>query len=242
MRSTRLPGPVERRTSGFTVTELLVATALLGVVLLALLTLTRGSLRFTDLNNAVSISVEQIADAEGYLSDNIRQAKAVLLNAYVLNETGSDTAYDCNGATTNRCIGILSPVVDADQDSQPIVNFDLVIFAIDEIGTLYADEGLPRGFDGSSTLVLLEYRVRNVCASTCATIAGANIVDRSLTDPVGFILGNLSDTDADGSDVTFFDVEGTNLLMNFVVRADSSVSSPYILRETPVALQVAVRE
>ena len=231
-----------RARNGFTITELLVASALLGVVLLALLTLTRGSLRFTDLNNAVSVSIEQIADAEGYLSDNIRQAKAVLLNAYVLDEDGEDTLYECQGATTNRCIGILAPVVDATQDAQPIVNFDLVIFAVEPIGTLYESEGLARGFDGTSTLALLEYRARNVCSTTCATIAGADLVDQSVTDPVGFILGNLSDTDADGSDVTFFAVEGTNLFMNFAVRADSTVSSPYILRETPVALQVAVRE
>ena len=230
---------------GFTLVELLVAIALLGIILTGLLSLVRGSLRFTSLNSAVSFSVEDVADAEGYLTDKFREAKLVLANIAVLSPGGA-TLYDCQTLVTNDCVGVLSPVVDTSQASQPIVNFDLSVFVVQPIDALYEDEGLPRGWEGADTLALIEYRNENLCATACDSVPGLlplSTANRTIDDPPGFLLGNLAATNGAGADVAFFDVieGGTNLFLNFVVRADSSTSNPYVVSQTPVALQVAVR-
>src|SRR5690606_24264128 len=117
---------------------------------------------------------------------------------------------DC-GADPGTCISVLTPVVDTGDPGQPIVDFDLSFFNVEPIGTLYATDGLPRGFEGEETLALLEYRVQNVCAiAGTAPCSSAPITlsaaQRTFDGTPGYLVGGLSATDADGNAVETFRV------------------------------------
>ena len=232
---------MKRDRIGFTMVEVLVAMFILSVITAGLFALTSSTLRFTGLTRAISTSVEDIADAEGYLSDTLRTAKAVYTSASV-DIVGSGT-YNCVDTNGGRCIAALTPVLGSGAD-EPIENFDLSMFAVIPIGTLYAAEGLDRGWQGVDTLVLVEYRVSNICAGVCSTPPSpAAWVGTPL--PVGVLLGGLSDEDAAANDVAFFSVPATGeytVQVSIVARANAQARQPFVIKETPVALQVAIRD
>lgn len=239
---------------GFTIVELLVALALVGFLLTGLLALTRSALGFTGLSSAISTSVQSIAEAEGYLADKFRLAKRVDASEQLLASDGT-TLIDCQTSGSGsvppgRCLTILTPVVSAGGD-QAIIDFDLSVFNVQPIEDLYAANGIPRGYDGEDTLALVEYKVENVCAlggtAPCSLApVSLNAVQRTFTGDIGLLVTGISPVDGNGIAVETFDVDdaatgGTILLLKIVARVNSSVGSPYAVRETPVELGVAVR-
>lgn len=232
-----------RSHAGFTLIEVLVAMALLGVVAAGMLALTRGSLRFTGLSSAMSVTIEDIADAEGYLSDTFRNAKAVFSTMQLLDAGGS-VVVDCDLAATGRCVAVLTPVQDTSDAAQPIVDYDLSVFSIEPIDDRYEADGLPRGWEDADTLALFEYRISGVCSGTCTAVPGTlTAAQRTWSGSVGYLVGGLSEVDGDGNPVAFFAQPNTSsLVINLVARADAAAGQPFVVRRTPVALQVSVRE
>ena len=237
--------------SGFTLLELLVAMALLGVALTGVLALTRGTLGFTGLTTAIATSVEDVSQAEGYLADTFRAAKAVY-TAQKMLDSGGNVILDCATASGGRCISLLTPVVDAGAVGQPIVDYDLSFFSVEPIGSRFADVGIPRGWNGASTLALFEYRIEDVCAiagsAPCSTIPGTLSADqRTFNGEAGFLVGGMSARDASDTLVETFEINSTgaggttSMVLRMVTRADSNVGQPFTVRETPVELQVSVR-
>lgn len=233
------------RLKGFTLIEVLVSLLVLSFVLAGLFSLTRSTLRFTGLTRAMSTSIEDIADAEGYLTDMIRNAKAVYGSASV-------PGFSCNNTTApiGRCIAVVSPVLGTGV-GQPITNFDLSVFSVQDIGNLFLATGLDRGWigPGGERLALVEYRVTELCGvSGCSQISqipGApNVRTGNVTVDVGFLLGSLAAVDESGAGVVFFDAPEDaeyTVQVSIVVRADAQASQPFVVKRTPVALQVAMR-
>lgn len=242
--------PHVRRTLGLTLVELMVAFALVSVVLMGMLALTRSTLGFTGLTTSIATSVEDVSQAEGYLADAFRAAKAVYTDETLL-ESGSPIV-DCDTVANGRCIAMLTPVTDLSAVGQPIVDYDLSFFNVEPIGTRFEALGIPRGWDGEDTLALFEYRVENVCSiggtAPCSRVPPAlSPAQRTFTGEVGFLVGGISAIDAAGANVSTFAVNNTgaggttSLVLRMVTRADSRVGQPYTVRETPVELQVSVR-
>jgi prepilin-type N-terminal cleavage/methylation domain-containing protein len=252
------PHRSHRRNTGFTLVELLVAIAIFGVILAGLLALVRGTARFTSLNVAVSTSVEDLSDAEGYVIDSLREAKSVISGeVHVVDSATSTTVFICDNdpaSPTNpsfgRCISVYDPVVDGTNPAAPIINYDLSVFVVQPIEDLYSATGLEPGWQGEDTLALIEYKRPSVCSSGCSNVADAigatpRTLGGALEVPAanpGLLLRNLAAEDGAGNDVLFFDVGDarTSLLLNLVVRADSE-SAPFVVSQVPVALQVGVR-
>ena len=232
-----------RNTSGFTLVEILVAIAILGIVLAALFNFSRSTLRFSSTTSAVSDSVADLSDAEGYLTDAMRNAK-VVLSAFTLLRPDSSTLATCDLDASGTCIGLVVPVVDTSQRSQPIVNFNLSAFFVQPIGATFDGLGIAQGWQGEDTLSLIEYRVENLCTSPCSSFVTAlSPAQRTVSLDPGFVLGGLSDVDGGGDPVDVFQViDDSSLLMTFVVRAQDGRSNPYVVSRSPVALQVSVRD
>lgn len=241
---------------GFTLVELLVALLLLSVISAGLLALTTGTLRFTARSQAGSMAIEDVADAEGYLMDRLRAARAVY-QSVVVDLGGSD--FECrttpsDSSPRGRCIAVVSPVLGPAED-EPIIDFDLSVFAVVPIGTLYAAEGLQRGWAGDDTLALVEYRVEEICGG-CSTLP-ADVLESlpSASDTTGFLLGGLVDSlNGDPDDlVEFFrvavvgevDESGAGglqeITITLVVRAGAGAAESQVLRQTSVPVEVIVR-
>lgn len=239
------------RGAGFTIVELMVALLLMGVIATGLLFLTRAVLGFTGLATSVATSVQAVSQAEAYLADKFRLAKRVD-GSEVLVDAGGATVLNCdvNATPQGRCLTVLTPVLGSEAD-QPIVDFDLSAFSVQPMDSLYEDVGVPRGYDGSDTLALVEYRVEGIC-----DIAGTNPcsnppnslsqAQRTVEGDPGLLITGISPIDGNGDTVATFDVGtgstgGTTLVMRIVARTDSSRGQPFIVRETPVELGVSVR-
>src|SRR5690606_38194285 len=109
-------------------------------------------------------TVEDLADAEGYLADTFRNAKAVFSKLELLDSSGN-VVVDCDLALNGNCVAVLTPVQDTSIAAQPIIDYDLSVFSIEPMGSRYASDGLDPGWDGANTLALLEYFVPNICGS-----------------------------------------------------------------------------
>lgn len=229
---------------GVTIVELLVALSILGIVLAVLFSVSRSTLRFTGTTSAVSTSLADLSDAEAYLTDAFRNAKVVLSDFTLLEADGATTLATCSLLADGDCIGVLIPVVDTTTTAQPIVNFDLSAFFVQEVGDTFEDLGIAPGWQGDSTLTLVEYRVESLCSSPCGAFSDAlSTAQRTVTLEPGYVIGGLSATDGNGDDVLVFDlVDEVNLLMTFVVRASDGRANPYVVSRSPVALQVTIRD
>ena len=81
-----------RRTTGLSLVELLLAMAIVGIVLSALLSLTVGTTRVMQTTSSTADVLRDLSDVTGYIGDNIRRARHVLPTATVNGESCAVTA------------------------------------------------------------------------------------------------------------------------------------------------------
>ena len=153
--------------SGFTLVELLVAIAVLGILLSAIVTLTSGFLGFSRQVSAINERLADLTDAMGYVGLN---AKASMR---VYGEAGATRQVSFGGSTftcavddaDEPCIAFVVPEVS--RASGLITGFDFVAYAIRPLSAWTLNPGVPAGWDGATTPVLLEYR-RQLCTGCTA--------------------------------------------------------------------------
>jgi prepilin-type N-terminal cleavage/methylation domain-containing protein len=141
------------RRQGFTLVELLVAIAVLGVVVGVLITVTAGTLTFSARVISDAERLAELRDVTGYMSDNIRRARAVLTDTTV------------NGARCNIADGpgaCFALVVPEARNSEAIDTYLFLAYRIQprsELGALYK---LADAWADANTYVIQEYR-RVIC-------------------------------------------------------------------------------
>lgn len=233
-----------KRSQAFTLVELLIAISILTVVMTALLSLTRGTLRFAAGSSARATTLEALADAEGYLSDSLRNAKGVY-RTWTLLANGESVVCQ-QGAlagVAGRCLAVAAPVVGVSAE-QPIVNFDLKLFVVRPLGSLYASDGLVGRSNTPDTLGLLEFRVPNLCGATACSDVPALPALLSAPGTVGVVLTGLSPVGQAGETVRFLDIPDTELdtvELTLVARARTPTGFVWVAQQTPIPLQVVVR-
>lgn len=232
---------------GVTIVELLVALTLLSFILAGILALTRSTLRFTVFSSQISSQTEVAAAAESYLTDVLRSAKASTIDVQVERSDGTTLNCVYNTLSTapaeeRRCLGVYVPTVDGDGD---IENYDFVVLSIERIGNLYAAEGVDRGWNGTDTLAVLEYRVPSLCASPCSVppvAADGATVD--IPAPPGLILAGLSPLDGatPPQPVDFFNFDGDSTIqLRLVSQARTREGQVFVVDREPLPLFVARR-
>ncbi len=259
---TRSPAPDLRR--GLTILEVLVALLLFSFILAGLFALTRSTLRFTGTSVAAASSITNVSKAEAYVADLFRVAKAVFGTLDVEVAPGNVLQCRLEGDAdpddpipAGRCIELLIPVVDDDGTVQRIIDYDLSVISVEEIGSRFEGAGVERGFDGETTLAMFEYRAFGLCgtggpspAPQCTPGVGVLNLESGATVPVvdaeGLLLVGISPVNAAGTASPTFrlagdDVASRTLLMRFIVRSHGPTGSPFTVRESAVALEVAVR-
>ena len=231
---------------GVTLIEIIVALALIAVVSAVLFSLVSGTLRFTSQSRAVSVSLEGVADVEGYLNDVLRYARQVYGELAVEVEIDDELEPLVCSLSTGRCVAVVIPVVD-DSVAASIIDFDLLLLVVTEIGDLYEADGLSRGWRGNHTLALLEYRIESMCdaggltiEACAASLAPDKLPSTTFENPPGVLLIGLDDQD--GTIEFFSEVQPALLRLTLSARAGVGRTETPVVRQSSVALQVLVRE
>jgi len=154
------------RRQGFSLVEVLVAIAVLGVVIGVLITVTASALTFSARAISDAERFAELRDVTGYMSDNIRRARAILTDTTV------------NGARCNIADGLsacFALVVPEARNSEAIDTYLFLAYRIQprsELGALYK---LADAWADANTYVIQEYR-RVICSPTTTPCSGSPAV------------------------------------------------------------------
>lgn len=158
----------ENHRGGFGLIELLVAMAVLGILLSAIIGLTTGFLGFSRRINVINERLVDINDAMGYVGLNVRRAMRVAGDEEVtsVTVTGIGDAFDCHLTSTDgACLGLLVPVRHA-TETWRVDRYDLLAYRVVPISAWTVDNpGLAEGWAADRTPLMLEYRARLSCGA-----------------------------------------------------------------------------
>lgn len=153
---------------GFTLLEILVALAVLGIFTLALLGFTQGTLQASQVVRSQATLSEEIKDAAGYLADTLQEARSLINASAPVNVNGSP----CSLPT---CLAAAFP-----EDGGTCT---LRAYRLEPRSGIGVDYKNPDSFADAYTYMLLEYRL-SAQACTANALSGAtpytvlDLVDR----------------------------------------------------------------
>ena len=194
--------------AGFTLVELLVAIAVLGILLSAIVTLTSSFLGFSRQVSAINERLADLADAMGYVGLNARASMRVYGEAGSTRNVSFDggPAFPCAISDPNEpCIAFVVPNVS--RDTGLITGFDFVAYSVRPLSAWTQNPGIPGGWSGADTPVLLEYRAR-LCTGCTAPPAAPNPVPATRES---LVIGDL-----------FLELDGGGAIAPFAVSTESS--------------------
>src|SRR6056297_876227 len=161
-----------QRNDGFSLVELLISMAVLGILLVAIVSLTSSFLTYSGRVSTVNDRLSELNDAAGYIATNGRRAMAVVGAAEVggggltpIDITyGSDTFTCSVPSTDGPCVGFVVPVVDRTTTASDSTAFDLLAYRVLPLSAWAHNPGPAEGWNGADTPLTLEYRV-SLCTS-----------------------------------------------------------------------------
>lgn len=163
------------RRTGFTIVELLVATALLGILIAAVISLTSAFLGFSRRVSVINERLTDLNDVMGYVSLNARRSVRVVGqgNQVTITPAGG-TSFDCSLSTADRCFALVVPVTN--RMTGAISGYDLLAYRVAPLSAWAGNPGVAGGYAGAGTPAMFEYGV-NLCAgcATAPTIAGTSV-------------------------------------------------------------------
>lgn len=160
----------DRARCGFGLIELIVALAVLGVLLSAIIGLTSGFLGFSRRINVINERLVDINDAIGYVGLNVRRAMGVYGEDETssVRFTGVGLAFDCHlNSADGACLALLVPVRDPDE-TWSILEYQLLAYRVVPLSAWtvgMGNPGLAEGWANSETPLMLEYRARLACGT-----------------------------------------------------------------------------
>lgn len=235
-----------RRTDGFTLIELLLATAILGILVGAVVSMSGSFLGYSRHVSAINTKLSDVNDAAGYVATNIRRAMRVLPGP--LSLPGASTScsmpagtvtWTAGDSTTWPCLALVVPSVD--RTSGSIVGWDLLAYRIVPVSSWTGNPGFPDGWDGNDTPVMLEYRVP-LCTSSCGSVPPTSI-PATATSTVSLVLGDLTFAGVSGSPIKVVgdQATATDITLTLQARSTGLESATIVPSSGPLVLRVTRR-
>lgn len=218
-----------QRNAGLSLVELLISMGVLGILLVAIVSLTSSFLTYSGRVSTINDRLSELNDAAGYIATNGRRAMAVVGAGAVAG--GSLTSIDITDGTDTftcsvpsadgPCVGFVVPVVDRSTTASDITGFDLLAYRVIPLSAWADDPGLAEGWNGADTPLMLEYRVSlcTGCSTPPSVPSTATAVQASMVIPDLFL------EDAGGNPIAPFDVFLDTAQMTIRLRAAGSGES-----------------
>lgn len=165
------------RSRGFTIVELLVATAVLGILIAAVIALTSSFLGFSRRVSAINERLTDLNDVMGYVALNARRSVRVVGQGNDVSITPlGGTAFDCSLAEADPCFALVVPVTNPGTGA--ISGYDLLAYRVAPLSDWIGNPGVAGGWDGAATPAMFEYGV-NLCTGCTSApgIAGSSVTD-----------------------------------------------------------------
>lgn len=155
---------------GFTIVELLVATAVLGILLSALIFFTTSTLRFSQIARSQSDFIQELSDVTGYIGDNIRRAALVSTDGTVSVNGNSCDISD----TDNPCIVLVVP---EDTGAGGGLNYLLLAYRVEPRTALPDAQRTDNAWADDNTKIIREYRTTLCNGCALAAVAGGGTLN-----------------------------------------------------------------
>jgi prepilin-type N-terminal cleavage/methylation domain-containing protein len=198
------------RNAGISLIELLVAMAILGVVMSALLALTGGTISFTRSATVMSDAVGGLSDVTGYVGDRVRGARHVFSSATVDGVACQlDAATPCFAVVVGRIEGA-GPAID---------RYDFLAYRLVARSTIATALKRDNTWADANTFVLVEQR-RTLCSPSTTTCTDATpLTGTTITGTtVSIVVDGVtltSDGFVAGTTVRPFTVAGEQITLRF---------------------------
>jgi|SRR5690625_726102 len=226
----------QSRAAGLTLVELLLSMAIVGVIFLAVISLTRGALTYSAQVDGINDRLVELNDAMGYIALNARRSARLIEDSDDLSifYGGTGGEFMCTTGATDPCVAMIVPVVD--RDDADILGYELLAYRVAPISAWSDNPGLPMGRDGEDTKVLLEYKAE-LCSCTSPPALSTSSIS---VDSVSLLLPDLYLVDSEGGSNSPFRLFGQDQL-HISLRLWSSATDQVIPGNRPAEVVVSRR-
>lgn len=201
---------MKRRETGFTLVELLVAMAILGIIFMLVTNWQVSTLNISARTNALSLRLSELNDVTGYVGDRVRSALEVRTSGFTVNKGSAPNGGQCD--TVTPCLAVLVPVEEADVSGPALVykqSFLQLIYRMEPRSTWSAsdEDKVPDTWaDNAANNVML---LREYYARCTLTVTECRNTFRNTTDFSGMnrylVSDYLTSVDQSGGTITPFD-------------------------------------
>lgn len=183
---------------GLTLVELLIAMAIVGVILAGIMALTGGVLRYTNTATSINELTTELNDVLGYIGLRLRSATQFVGATDSIVLTSGPSSFECSVASSSGpCLAGIMPVVNVNSPQSEITGYELRAYRVTTTSEWAADPGLPEGWNGPDTPILLEYRAAIPCPSPCSVPPSAP--PSANASQVSYVVGGIVLEDSVGS-------------------------------------------
>ncbi|WP_038047207.1 prepilin-type N-terminal cleavage/methylation domain-containing protein [Thermus caliditerrae] len=183
---------------GFTLLEILVAIAVLGIFTAALLSFMQSTLAANRTARVQAQLLEELKDAAGYLADTLQEAKAVLTSAQVNGQTCAPPS----------CLAVLVP--------ESVTSCALRAYRLENRSAVGNDYKAPDPWADANTRMLREYR-----------LGGQSCTATSFTNAQPYVVLDLVDNDSNLSFFQV-DTNPTRITLNIRLKARERTRIVYV--------------
>lgn len=241
---------------GFTLVELLIAMAIVGVIFVLILNWQTSTLQISTRANTLADQLSELNDLTGYVGDRVRSAEAVRLNGFSVNGDSCDS--------TTPCLAVLSLTEDV-SGTTVTRTWNRLVFRVEpRSGWTSLDKVNDTWADTAANRIVIVREYRDTCTETAApplncvgvtpALSVATYKDGFLGANLGgmnpqLVADNLTSSDQGGSAIVPFSLQfpskplgpGNPVVLTFQSKRNTRGQVTFVPATAPTAMTVQPR-